>query len=114
MRVKAALLLSCCWLPLIGPARRTAVAQLPRDMVRIEGGSFRPLYAPTGAKVAHLESFAIDTVPVSIASKDAKADEQATRRPNRVGILVGGGCVLSRARRAAAYDRGMGVYGACG
>ncbi len=107
MRVKAALLLSCCCLPLIAPARRTAVAQLPRDMVRIEGGSFRPLYAPAGSRTVHVESFAIDTVPVSIASflhfvrnhpgwapgrvpagfadgdylKNVKADAQATRRP---------------------------------
>jgi formylglycine-generating enzyme required for sulfatase activity len=55
-------------LPLASPAGGNAAAQLPRGMVRIEAGSFSPLYAQHGNATVHVQRFAIDTVPVSLAS----------------------------------------------
>lgn len=78
-------------------------AAAPRGMVRIEGGSFRPLYAHHGRSVVAVNSFALDTVPVSQAS--------FLEFLRRQGVRSGAQRTAAQATRqqAAAYCRARGA-----
>ncbi len=62
MRLGIALVTAFCLVPL---ASASGTKPVPPGMARITGGSFRPLYAQPGERIARVDAFAIDTVPVS-------------------------------------------------
>lgn len=61
--------------------------QVNPGMVRIEAGSFKPLYAQPGETIARVASFAIDTVPVSQRDFVAFATRYSQWTPGKVPAL---------------------------
>ena len=51
----------------LAPLAASASGRVPQGMVRIQGGSFRPLYTQTSQPTVRVAPFAIDSVPVSQA-----------------------------------------------
>jgi len=87
---------------------------VPAGMVRIPAGSFMPLYAPPGQRTVRVESFAIDTVPVSeaqyaafIAKQTGKPVAKAdTRKPatNVTWLEAKAYCSARNARLPTTYE----------
>lgn len=106
LTIRSALLTSCFALPLVGPVGGNAAAQLPRGMVRIEAGSFRPLYTQGSAKIVRVKRFALDTVPVSLASYEQFVRSNPEWVPGRVpSVFADEGYLKTSAAHAGASRR---------
>ena len=75
----------------------------PRGMVRIEAGSFRPLYAQPGEKIVHVAAFALDTVPVSQAGFLAFVRQQPRWAKGKVPGLFADAQYLQRMTGSAEH-----------
>jgi sulfatase modifying factor 1 len=61
---------------------------MPRGMVRIEAGTFRPFYSQPGVTTVKIAAFALDSVPVSEKEFFRTATSRADRPATRVSFVA--------------------------
>jgi formylglycine-generating enzyme required for sulfatase activity len=84
VKLRLAVLLGCTTLAAAAPC---AVAAQRAEMVRIPGGTFRPLYAQPGEEIVAVASFDLDALPVTRRDFEAFVREHERWQPGRVPAL---------------------------